>query len=332
MGTADSGAINLLDKIRYGDGIEKLVDFFARLIKKDLKRAVDLINQESLSFTTLFLLNTMVREPDIFERLSPKNKIALEFIDEKLVGEKTADNFNLSSQYVQKVYSVLKWMLESGAPDDGLSDRFDELLDISAAILTREYRDRSVLSVICDMIFIRNAKGFFIHDLVWAFFESRDVHSLELIGRKLLSNEPGDVELACSLLCFVPGMEYKEGIKCAEMYNVFSSWIEENNMFLYYTGESFQITRRPMTYIINQEAKYLCKMVSVDTGEALKALSEKECELADEFKKLHEDDKKLLASFSLAMHRRDIKLWDEWMCNPVNEQLRTARSGEAYND
>lgn len=332
MDIVDLDTINLLDKIRYGDGIGGLVDFFTKLTKKDMQKAIDLINQESLSFTTLFLLHTKLDELNILEGLSIRNKIAIEFIDEKVMKGEKAHNLYPSSQYVQKVYSVLKWILETGAPDDGLSDRFDELLDISAALLTREYRDRSVLPVISDMIFMRNKKGFFIHDLVWAFFESRNIHSLAFIGNRLLSKEEKDVELACSLLCFVPGIEYKEDRKYDEMYNAFNSWIEENNMFLYFTGESFQITRRPMFYIINLEAKYLCKMVSVDTGEALKVLNEKECELADEFKKLHEEDKKLLSGFSLAMHRKNRKLWDEWIGNPIHDQLRIARSGGLYND
>lgn len=332
MDIVNSGTINLLDKIRYGDGIERLADFFTKLAKKDLKKAVDLINQESLSFTTFFLLEPKLNELGIFKELSIRNKIAIEFMDEKIMNKKPTDNLYLSSQYVQKVHSVLKWILETGAHDDGSSDKFDELLDTSAAILIREYRDRGVLPVISDMIFMRNKKGFFIHDLVWAFFESRDIHSLALIGSRLLSNEPRDVELACGLLCFVPGIEYKEDMKCDEMYKSFNSWMEENNMFLFFTGESFQLTRRPMVYIVNFEAKYLCKMVSVDTGEALKALNEKECELADEFKKLDANNKSLLSGFSLAMYRKNMKLWDEWISNPIYEQLRIARSGGLYND
>jgi hypothetical protein len=332
MDTVNSGIINLLDKIRYGDGGDKLIDFFSKLVKKDLSMSVDLINQESLSFTSLYLLQPKIKDLGIFEGLSIKNKIAIDFMDETIMNKKSSDSLYLSSKYISKVYSALKWILETGAADDGLDDKFDEILDKSAAILTIEYRDRSILSVISDMIFKRYKKGFFIHDLVWAFFESRDIHSLVLIANRLQSEESKDVELACSLLCFVPGIEDNTYKKSDEKYLAFINWIEENNMFLRFTGESFQLTRRPSVYIINLDAKYLCKMVSVDTGETLRALNEKECELLDEFKALDEDNKKLLSGFSLAMHRKNMKVWDEWMGNPINEQLRIARSGGSHND
>jgi hypothetical protein len=332
MDTVNSGIINLLDKIRYGDGGDKLIDYFSKLVKKDLSMSVDLINQESLSFTSLYLLQPKIKDLGIFEGLSIKNKIAIDFMDETIMNKKSSDSLYLSSKYISKVYSALKWILETGAADDGLDDKFDEILDKSAAILTIEYRDRSILSVISDMIFKRYKKGFFIHDLVWAFFESRDTHSLVLIANRLQSEEPKDVELACSLLCFVPGIEDNTYKKSDEKYLAFINWIEENNMFLRFTGESFQLTRSPSVYIINLDAKYLCKMVSVDTGETLRALNEKECELLDEFKALDEDNKKLLSGFSLAMHRKNMKVWDEWMGNPINEQLRIARSGGLHND
>lgn len=332
MDIVNSGIVSILDKIRYIDGRNKLLEYFVQLVKKDLKIAVDLINHENLSFTTLFLLHSSINEAGIFEGLSIRNKIAMEFIDEGVLYKKSTDNLYLSSHYVQRVYNALKWILETGAPDDGLSDDFDELLDTSSAILTKEYRDRSILPVISDLIFNRNKKGFFIHDLVWAFFESRDIKSLMFIGNRLQSDEPKDVELACKLLCFVPGIGDKTLGEGNYKYSAFINWIEDNNMFLHFTGESFQLTRRPMIYIVNQEAKYLCKMVSVDTGETLKTLNQNECELMDEFKRLDENEKKLLSGFSLAMHRKNTKLWDEWMRNPMKEQLRIARSGGLYND
>ncbi len=332
MDIVDSGIINFLDKIRYGDGRDRLINFFIKLAKKDIKMTVDLINQESLSFTSLYLLKSKIKDLGIFESLSIRNKIAFDLMDETIMDKKSSDSLNLSSKYISKVYSAFKWILETGAADDGLDNKFDEILDMSAAILTREYRDRSVLPVISDVIFKRYKKGFFIHDLVWAFFESRDTHSLVLIANRLQSEEPKDVELACSLLCFVPGIEDNVSKKRDEKYLAFINWIEENNMFLRFTGESFQLTRRPSVYIVNLDAKYLCKMVSVDTGETLKALNEKECELLDEFKILDEDDKRLLSGFSLAMHRKNMRLWDEWMGNPIKEQLRIARSGGLHND
>lgn len=332
MDIVNSNSINLLDKTRFEDGREKLTNYYNKLAKKDLKMAVDLINQESLSFTTLFLLQPTINALDIFENLSIRNKIAFDLISETTIDKEPVNSTYLSPKHVQKVYSVMKWILETGAPDDGLSDKFDELLDTSAAVLTKEYKDWSVLPVIADMIFKRNRRGFFIHDLVWAFFESREAKSLVLIGNKLQSEEPKDVELACKLLSFVPGIEDKDNNRVDDKYSAFTNWIEENIIFLRYTGESFQLTRRPVVYDVNLEAKYLCKMVSIDTGETLKALNGKECELLDEFKILDIDNRKLLSAFSLAMRRNNLKLWDEWMRNPIIDQLRIARSEGMYND
>ncbi|MDF2672080.1 MAG: hypothetical protein K0R09_345 [Clostridiales bacterium] len=332
MDIVNSSSINLLDKIRFVDGRDRLTDYYTKLSKKNLKMAMDLINQESLSFTALFLLQPTINALSIFENLSIRNKIGIDLINETTMYNEPVNSIYLSPKHVQKVYSVMKWVLETGAPDDGLSDKFDELLDISAAVLTKEYRDWSVLPVITDMIFKRNKRGFFIHDLVWAFFESRDTKSLVLIGNKLQSEEPRDVELACKLLSFVPGIGDEYTKECDEKYSTFINWIEENIIFLRFTGESFQLTRKPIVYEINLEAKYLCKMVSIDTGETLKALNEKECELLDEFKILDVDNRRLLSGFSLSMHRKNLKLWEEWMRNPIIDQLRIARSGGVYND
>lgn len=331
MDIVNPDKINILEKIRCAEGGERLTAYFTSLTKKDLKQARDLINREDLSFTTLFLLRSAIIQLNFFQDLSPRNMVALEFIDSRVLMKKQTEKFHLSSEHVLRVHSVLKWMLETGAQDDGISDEFDEILDTSAAVLTREYRDRSVLPVISDMIFTRHKRGFFIHDIVWAFFESRSIKGLMLIGNRLLSEEPRDVELACSLLCFIPGID-GHSVNNVDKYSVFVNWMEENNLFLTFTGESFQLTGRPMAYMVNKEAKYLCQMVSVDTGNALKPFNQEECELLEEFKMLDDNEKDLLSGFSLAMYRKNKKLWDEWIKKPLGEQLRIARDREVYHD
>lgn len=328
MYICDLNTINFLDKRMDDSGVDNIRSFFYQLAKENEKEALNLINDENLHFTSLFVLRPEIEELDLFQKLNARNRIALGITNEILSSKRNISDVEyLSFDYIQAVHSVLKWMLETGCINDGLDDQYDEILDITAIFLTKIYRDKTVLPIIAEMIFRRYKQGLLIHDLAWAFFESRDPISLSIISERLQSKELKDVELAQELLSFVPGIGIRENIDIQKQYLSFLDWFGKNNLFLHFTGESFQQVKNPVIYRVVLEAKYLCEPASIDTGEILRILSRKECKLIDQFKRLDKNTQKLLSEFSVMLHHNNICKWQYWLECPIGEQIKFARIG-----
>lgn len=318
--------ISFLDKVRCDRGLEDLRDFFKQLAIKDIKQAKNFINDKDLKFPTLFVLRDEIQKNNLESDLTKRSKIALLIVKEILQDKK--DNLSsesLSFDYVQMIRSVLKWIIETGFKDDGLNDDYDRVLDISAILLTKVYKDKTVLNIIADMIFERYKKGTLIHDLVWAFFQIGDPQSLMIIGEKLLSAAPENVKIAAKLLNFIP--EVSKSLSKEKKYTSFLNWMNENSSFLEYTGESFQQTTNPRPYKVVLEGKYLCKSICCETGNTLSIPSREENQLLNEFKKLDYDTKILLSNFSIRIHYKNIYLWDVWLHYPLEDQIKIAKIG-----
>ena len=239
---------------------------------------------------------------------------------------------NERSHGMNKDYPVLKGMFERGIAKQGARDKDDEVLDRAALLLTRVHGDKTILPSIVDMIFYRNREGLFTHDLIWAFFGAKDPYSLMLIANYLGSAEEKDVFLARKLLDFVPNIDMAGGKDSRKQYIQFLSWLEENYSFLYFTGESFQRTSRPIPYVVDLEAKYLCRAVSITTGEPLIPFRSKEKHLIGYFTKLDEDHKLLLSEFSFRIHHENIYLWNSWIDKSITRQISIAKDRRRVND
>lgn len=327
MDIVSSSTTNSLDRIRKNNGPEALETYFDGLTKDSSQEAIDLINDYNLHFASLFVLKSKLSESNLIDELNLRNTIALKFINEILDGEKDISVMErISSDYTQIIHSTLKWVFETGSADDGLSNQYDEVLDIAAILLTKLYNEQKIIPTIVDMIFNRNRKDYFIHDLVWAFFESRDPYSLIMVANRLLSSDEKDIQLANKLLSFVPAISKDNNVNNQKKYISFLDWIEENSLFLYFTGQSLQQTNKPMPYAVDLEAKYLCKYISVDTGKPLKSLTEREHSILSDFKKLDLDTKILLSSFSNMMHHKDPIWWNTWINKSASEQIKIAKA------
>ncbi|MFL0193981.1 hypothetical protein ACJDU8_00020 [Clostridium sp. WILCCON 0269] len=326
MYNSNLNASSFLDKIRIDKGMEDLKNFFGQLPKKNLKEAANFINDKNLHFATLFILRKEIKQNNLFDSLIERNKIALLIIEEILTDKKyDLAAKQISFDYIQIIHTVLKWILETGFHEDGMNDEYDQVLDITSILLTKMYKDKTLLPIIADMIFERYKKGLLIHDLVWGFFQAADPQSLIILGERLLSSNTEDVKIASTLLNFIP--EINKNISKEKKYTNFLNWMKENSAFLKYTGESFQQTTNPRPYKVILEGKYLCKNICSHTGKALCSPSEKEYELLDEFKKLDHSTKVLLSNFSLRIHHKNIYLWDIWRKHSLAEQIKIARIG-----
>ncbi|MFT5874500.1 MAG: hypothetical protein ACI8WT_003470 [Clostridium sp.] len=232
----------------------------------------------------------------------------------------------LGSNYREMAYPVLKGMFERGIVQYGLNDENDEFLDLTAILLIKIHKDKTILPIIVDMIFFRNRAGLFTHDLIWAFFQARDPYSLMLIANYLGSEDVNDVKLACKLLEFVPSIDMTMVKGSKKQYIDFYNWIEENYPFLYFTGESFQRTSKPKSYSIALDAKYLYRRISLYTGEPFIPYTARENNLLGYFNNIDEDNKLLLATCSLGIHHENIYFWDLWINHSITNQIRIAET------
>lgn len=314
--------INPLDRCRYIDGIEAFYRVTEMMIKNSINEFIEVLNDERLCFMSLYLLKDKIKEINVFKDMNERNKVALDFLNEII----TEGAFDEKIRTPESFYNTLRWIIDTGHNEDGIKDEFDQIMDAAITFLIVEYGDRSILPLTSDLIFKRSRKGLYIHDIVWAFFEARDIYSLILIGKRLDSENKVDSDLAKQLLSFIPS-EVLDIRDDSEVYKSFISWFDINSRYLYYYGESFQSSNKPLVYKINYEAKYICHIISSVSGEFLKDPNKVECELLEEFRTLGEEEMIYLSDFSADLYRKNTKLWGEWMLNPVNDQLRTARGG-----
>ncbi|HEY5586282.1 MAG TPA: hypothetical protein VIK78_17555 [Ruminiclostridium sp.] len=316
--------IKFLDEIRFNNGICKLKETFHDLVNKNPEEAVKLINDENVLFPSLFILQHEIKRSDLYNQLNVRNKYALEITNEMLLKE-ISKTQRFSYEHKQENYSTLKWILETGYIEDGLSDQYDEVLETAAIILTKVYKDKSCLRTIEEMIFNRYRKGAFIYDLVWAFFEASDPESLIMVVNRLRSSNRKDIELARRFLNFIPciGMNGEEDPM--KQYQCSLKWINENQNFIYYTGETFLQTSNPYRYAVSLEARYLQKTASNVRGELSRSLTADECTCMDSFMRLDDASKLLLSNCSAMLYRKSKYMWSQWLRNPIEKQIEIAQ-------
>jgi hypothetical protein len=313
-----------LDNTRLDKGIDGLKSCWRKLVRSDIRKAIELINDEKLCFCSLYALMPEIRRYGMIPLLSGRNRKAVE-ISNGIALKNRASIERLTNNRNNSTFHVLKWMLETGCADDGLDNRYDEIMELSAVLLTKCYKDSSLLQLIIDMTFNRYRKGFLIHHLVWAFFEARTPKSMNFIANYILSSEPKDYELACKLLNFIPYIEARDSSDRISQYYNTIQWIEENHPFLHYTGESLHQTSKPQPYTISREGKYLCKPVMTDEKRLSDSLGEDEKNLLADFKELGTKTRILLSDCSYQLYRRSFNSWNIWIHYPVDEQIKTAK-------
>lgn len=307
-----------LDQIRLKNGAEKLKAEFVQLAEADKEKALASINDEKLLFCSLYTLLPEIETLNLYDSLNERNRIAIKMcakiLKDKVLAKKM-ENLNLKEEIIP---SVLNWIFNTGAADDGLCDDYDEILDSSASLLVHTYEDRTILPMIADMIFKRNRKGCYIHDLVWVFFKACDLKALKHIARYLRSANQKDNALARQLLNFVPDKSKNKR---------FSVYLKENTPFLYYTGESFLQTSDPKPFRIDLGAKYLGKDIDTNNREPVEPLTENECSCLEYFKDVDEENRLLLSQYSHQLHKRNMRYWEKWMQYPLEQQIDIAKRG-----
>jgi hypothetical protein len=323
---------NLLNYIKVTEGKEGLIECFNKLMKQDTKKALSLLNDDSLHFGALFILKANFKESKYFNYLNERNQIAIRIINEIEEPPKGKQVFNdYILNYVQIVHSVLKWVFETGIYDDNLNDEYDRVIDTAGIFLVKLYRDKNILPRIAEVIFKRNELDLYIHDLVWAFFEGREAHSLIFIANGLKSGMAKSYELARKLLNFIPELGAMNHEKGEEQYEIVIRWLNENSSYLLFTGECFNQTGKPVICNIVLHAKYISKHINNETGDLLEELKDSELALLEQFNKLDYKTKVLLSNYSHRLHRNNFLSWNTWLNYSIEEQISISLAGEYYD-
>ena len=207
-----SNSLSYLDKLRLHYGIDELKSAFRKICNNQNKEAARLINDNKLSFASLFVLLPEIEEFNLYHDLNQRNIAAVK-ISAKVLKDKNItlhfDNLDINKTDIP----YMEWMLKSGAKDDGLSKDFDKVLDAAALLLIITYKNKKIMPLVIDMIFKRNRKGAYIHDLVWALYNSHDLSAFKTIARYLYSENKKDIELGCKLLDLEPSDENNNQLK-----------------------------------------------------------------------------------------------------------------------
>ncbi|MCX7714305.1 MAG: hypothetical protein N2171_01035 [Clostridia bacterium] len=301
------------DRVRCKYGTKALKSAFCSMAEQDKQSAADFINNKKLKFSSLFLLIPEIFKLSVYEYLNQRNKLAIKLCGKMLKNQDIiSKSGKISLEDEEAIPQVLKWILLTGAADDGLCDDYDEILDFTASLLINTYHDKTILPILANLIFKRNRNGYYIHDLVWVFFHCYDSDALKLIARYLRSNEPSDIKLACKLL----GLNAEE-FNVKKRYSEYLAYLKENEPYLRFTGESFLRTSRPRPYNVDWDAKYLCK--NADDN-----LAQTEIALLDAFHSAEDNTKEILCRYSQKLHRKSVDAWKQWLHNPIEEQIKIA--------
>ncbi len=316
-----------LEDIRARYGGDRLRSYFREVAARRRQQAVTLMNDRGLLFYSLYLLMPEIESQGMVLQLNARNLEAFRVSSAVLKDPRLQQSVQTVPEAdAQTQHNVLKWMLQTGAADDGADNSFDGVLDAAAALLSRHYQDSNVLPVMADLIFKRNRSSHLIHDIAWAYFSSCDPLTLRLVAGYLRSSSDQDYELACLLLGLNPLPPAGRAAEQQKQYTDYIHWLNENYDYMYATGESFQQTSNPMPFAVNPEAKYLGKAVSPAENTLLTTLTAEENTLLDEVNRLAPEDIYLLTDYSAMLREKSLGEWRQLLIRPVSEQLAAAKA------
>lgn len=315
-----TGGYGSLDRVRLGEGNEKCIAAFGEVCQNDKRRAVLLLSDQRLTFSCLFLLLPQIKAFEMEKYLRPRAAMAQRIADSIRWRSAVSGEADVLSKPRPEVRSALQWMLGSGSGEDSLGSGYDEALDIAASVLLAVYKDEKALETAVDLMFNRNRKGRNIHYLIWAVFQIKKPQALKLIARRIRSENEPDIKLACGLL----NITEADADNGQKRYEAYLRWLKENDPYLYFSGESYQMTSEPVFYHIDLERKYFRRSTPYYEKQPLAAADETERRGLAAFKALSQNEKMRLAEYSYREYKANPAGWRKWLQQPVSKQLAAA--------
>ncbi|MEL7609028.1 MAG: hypothetical protein AAGU74_05940 [Bacillota bacterium] len=316
-----------LDNIRKNHGAEKCKTAFSQSYQRNKAGAIALVNDPRLSFPCLFVLWPLIDSLGLHRRLKPRHMLVLSLCRQFLKpGSSTRSGPVTNADDAAR--KALKWMLETGYAEDGLNPEFDQILDVTAALLLSIFRDSDALKHTVELIFLRAKKNGYIHDLVWALFKSRDTLALKLVAERLPSENAQEAELAKELLNLDELDEVGSENDPTKQYAAYIEWLENNDPYLYFTQEGFQYSSKPVFSAVDVERKYLQKANPAHTKAPLVPASEQEAAILATFKPLSKEEKALLSAYSQRKKKENASEWESWIRSSLAEQIDAMQPGK----
>jgi hypothetical protein len=241
-------AIAGLDRLRLAHGNEGFESVFRDLCIKDRAQAARLLNDDKLRFPTLFILRREIDEFGISGALSGYRRTACE-LARALASPDPGKPWQCKPEHVP----ALRWMLRTGAREEGLGKQYDAVMDRAAALLCREHRDRKCLPIVAEMAFARRRCGSYAGDAEWALFESGDPSCLKLVSARLASRNATDREQARRMLNFIPSAAESTDGPALQRRRVMR-WLSRNLPHLKYTGLGSQQGPAPVRFELDTAA------------------------------------------------------------------------------
>lgn len=321
-----TGQYGSLDEIRIQEGLEACRSAFEEAYTADVQSAIDLLNDPLITFPTLFLLLPSIQALGIASELNERNAMAVRIVRQILGAGGANRSENDLSRVKEPVRPVLLWMVQSGVEEHRLGSAYQKTLDIAVSVLLVTYGEISILAMVDNLIFERHRRGQHVHDLVWAFFRAHDPVALKLMAEHVQSAESEEAELACRLLHVDPAQAGDAGQR-QRAYAAYVQWLEENDPYVYFTGESLQYASRPAVCKVDLASKYVQKARATRSVGAVLPADAKEREYLDKFALLGVEEQHVLSAFSQAMHEQDVAAWSTWIDIPVDAQIEAAKAG-----
>ena len=314
-----------LESIRARFGSERMKGYFKTVASRSRQQAVAMVNDRGLMFYTLYQLLPEIEAQGFLPQLNTRNLTAIRLSARALNNQELLNRLQSMPQADEEArHNVLKWILKTGAADDGVENDFDRVLDNAAALLSNRYKDAKMLPIMADIIFRRNQKGLLLHDIAWAYFASRDPATLRLAAGYLRSSREKDYLLACHLLSLQPVLPEERPAAQQKQYEDYMRWLNENYDYLYYSCESFQLTSHPRPFLINPAAKYLGKPVSPAGNIPVTPFTDEEYSLLAKTEDLAQEQMVMLADYSSWLREQNVSRWKAFLSLPVQEQLTIA--------
>lgn len=314
---------NLLDRIRQDEGKENLGKYYKDLLHSNTRQAINLINDDNLSFPSFYILLPYIKSYGLYRHLSNKNKLVINIVNHIMQGDKYRGN-NYLDDNSEESYNLLKWIVDSGNSEYHIDDDYNQIIDISVSILLISYNDKSILPIVSDMIFDRHKNGLNNNDLVWAFFNVKDLNAVQYLAKHMAADNEDERKLACDLL----GIDDNMLNDYSGYHNNYLEWLKENDAFVYISDESCQLSSKPKFIKTDYGRKYLVKGTDTYYYLPIEPSNESERNNLKAFKLLSDKDKELLSEYSYSIYKNNVNKWQEWISSPIENQVKDAKSNK----
>ncbi|WP_085523785.1 hypothetical protein [Tuberibacillus sp. Marseille-P3662] len=305
-----------LTDVRHRSGKKGVLAEWDRALASDNDQALSYLRDSRLDFPTFFMID-LTLDTSMHPHLSDQQQVAHAHISNVLKG--TDDGYpthqHLCDQH-HKILDTFYWMVQTGGHE--FQDRmYTQVIDQAIIQLLLTYKE-NVLKDTVDIIFRRHRYHIHRHYLLWGLAATELPDYLPMVADYLLSSNHKDIHLAKQLLALVPGIE--QARTPDEAFDCFDDWFERYHGFLEATGDNYDVSPAPIPFAINYFAQYIGKPQWIKRKQPFIEMYS----LSQDFEQLDGEQQARLAHFSNQLRLHDRNRWNQWIREPLTQQLSTA--------